>query len=59
MLNTALQLEKMMLLQQTVIHQVCLSEGKNGDVDADVDFIDYCNDIKFLGIDIDKWLYWV
>jgi hypothetical protein len=37
----------------TVIHQVCLSEGKNGDVDADVDFIDI-EDIKFLGIDIES-----
>ena len=37
----------------TVIHQICLSEGKNGEVDADVDFADI-EDIKFLGIDIES-----
>jgi hypothetical protein len=37
----------------TVIHQVCLSEGKNGEVDADIDFVDI-EDIKFLGIDIES-----
>jgi hypothetical protein len=36
-----------------VIHQVWLSEGKNGEVDADVDFVDYSN-VKFLGMDIDS-----
>jgi hypothetical protein len=37
----------------TVIHQVCLSEGKNGEVVADVDFLDIKN-IEFLGIKIDN-----
>jgi len=37
----------------TVIHQVCLSEGKNGEVVADVDFVDIEN-IEFLGIKIDN-----
>ena len=37
----------------TVIHQVCLSEGKNGEVVADVDFVDIKN-IEFLGIKIDN-----
>jgi hypothetical protein len=37
----------------TVIHQICLSEGKNGEVDADIDFVDI-EDIKFLGIDIES-----
>lgn len=35
----------------TVIHQICLSEGKNGDVEADVDFVDI-TDVEFLGIKI-------
>lgn len=37
----------------TVIHQVCLTEGKNGEVVADVDFVEIEN-IEFLGIKIDN-----
>ena len=37
----------------TVIHQICLSEGENGEVVADVDFMDIEN-IEFLGIKIDN-----
>ena len=37
----------------TVIHQICLSEGKNSDIDVEVDFADITN-IEFLGIKIDN-----
>ena len=35
----------------TVIHQICLSKGEEGEIVADVDFIDITN-IEFLGIKI-------
>lgn len=37
----------------TVIHQVCLYEGKDGEVQTDVDFLDI-TDIRFLGVEIES-----
>ena len=37
----------------TVIHQVCLSEGKDGGIQTDVDFIDIA-DVRFLGVEIES-----
>jgi hypothetical protein len=36
----------------TVIHQICLSKGREGEIVADVDLMDI-TDIEFLGIKID------
>ena len=36
-----------------VIHQICFNENKDGDVDCDIDLIDYDN-VKFLGIEIEN-----
>ena len=37
----------------TVIHQICLSKGREGEIVADVDLMDI-TDIEFLGIKIDN-----
>ena len=36
-----------------VIHQVCLSENRDGSIEADLDLVDYDN-VKFLGMVIDS-----
>ena len=37
----------------TVIHQVCIYDGKDGELKTDVDFLDI-TDIRFMGIEINS-----